>query len=67
MILKWVHPLLLRWAGDYIHLREVTTACAVAATGLLPGSRRRQTPTPGAMSATSWTSSPCTAPVTARS
>jgi integrase len=38
-----VHPLLLKWAGDYIHLREVTTADVIAATGLLSGSRRRQT------------------------
>jgi site-specific recombinase XerD len=38
-----VHPLLLAWAGHYIHLREVTTADVIAATGLLPPSRRRQT------------------------
>ena len=38
-----VHPLLLEWAGDYAHLREVTTADIIAATGLLPPSRRRQT------------------------
>src|SRR5204863_2632857 len=37
-----VHPLLLEWAGDYAHLREVTTADIIAATGLLPPSRRRQ-------------------------
>jgi len=38
-----VHPLLLAWAGHYIHLREVTTADVIAATGLLPASMRRQT------------------------
>src|SRR6266571_5233182 len=38
-----VHPLLLKWAGHYIHLREVTTADVIAATELLSGSRRRQT------------------------
>ena len=38
-----VHPLLLAWAGHYSHLREVTTADVIAGTGLLPGSRRRQT------------------------
>jgi len=38
-----VHPLLLAWAGHYIHLREVTTADVTAATELLPGSLRRQT------------------------
>jgi hypothetical protein len=43
MNLNRVHPLLLRWAGDYIHLREVTTADVIAATGLLSASRRRQT------------------------
>ena len=43
MNLNRVHPLLLEWAGDYIHLREVTTADVIAATGLLSGSRRRQT------------------------
>jgi integrase len=43
MNLNRVHPLLLKWAGDYIHLREVTTADVIAATELLPGSRRRQT------------------------
>ena len=40
MNLNRVHPLLLEWAGDYIHLREVTAADVVAATELLPGSRR---------------------------
>ena len=43
MNLNRVHPLLLAWAGHYIHLREVTTADVIAATGLLPASRRRQT------------------------
>jgi hypothetical protein len=43
MNLNRVHPLLLKWAGNYLHLREVTTADVIAATGLLPGSRRRQT------------------------
>ena len=43
MNLNRVHPLLLKWAGDYIHLREVTTADVIAATELLSGSRRRQT------------------------
>jgi integrase len=43
MNLNRVHPLLLKWAGDYIHLREVTTADVIAATEFLPGSRRRQT------------------------
>jgi hypothetical protein len=38
-----VRPLLLDWAGHYSHLREVTTADIIAATGLLPPSRRRQT------------------------
>ena len=38
-----VHPLLLAWAGHYTHLREVTGADVIAATGLLSGSRRRQT------------------------
>ena len=38
-----VHPLLPAWAGHYIHLREVTTAGVIAATGLLPPSRRRPT------------------------
>ena len=36
MNLNRVHPLLLAWAGHYIHLREVTTADVIAATGLLP-------------------------------
>ena len=31
-----VHPLLLEWAGHYVHLREVTTADVIAATGPLP-------------------------------
>ena len=43
MNLNRVHPLLLAWAGHYIHLREVTAADVTAATGLLPPSRRRQT------------------------
>ena len=43
MNLNRVHPLLLEWAGHYIHLREVTTADVIAATELLTGSRRRQT------------------------
>jgi hypothetical protein len=38
-----VHPLLLQWAGDYTHLREVTTADVTAATEPLHGSLRRQT------------------------
>jgi hypothetical protein len=38
-----VHPLLLEWAGHYVHLREVTAADVTAATALLPGSLRRQT------------------------
>ncbi|HEV3289800.1 MAG TPA: hypothetical protein VG123_12465, partial [Streptosporangiaceae bacterium] len=38
-----VHPLLLEWARHYCHLREVTTADVIAATGPLPPSRRRQT------------------------
>ena len=38
-----VHPLLLNWAGHYVHLREVTTADVTAATRLLHGSLRRQT------------------------
>ena len=38
-----VHPLLLEWAGHYTHLREVTAADVIAATGPLPPSRRRQT------------------------
>jgi site-specific recombinase XerD len=43
MNLNRVHPLLLAWARHYVHLREVTTADVIAATGLLPPSRRRQT------------------------
>ncbi len=43
MNLNRVHPLLLEWAGHYSHLREITTADVIAATGLLPPSRRRQT------------------------
>jgi hypothetical protein len=43
MNLNRVHPLLLEWAGHYAHLREVTTADVIAATELLPPSRRRQT------------------------
>jgi integrase len=43
MNLNRVHPLLPEWAGHYSHLREVTTADVIAATGLLPGSLRRQT------------------------
>ena len=38
-----VHPLLLDWAGHYVHLREVTAADVTAATALLPASLRRQT------------------------
>src|SRR2546429_351791 len=38
-----VHPLLLAWAGHYVHLREVTAADVIAATRLLPPSPRRQT------------------------
>ena len=36
MNLNRVHPLLLAWAGHYTHLREVTTADVIAATGPLP-------------------------------
>ena len=43
MNLNRVHPLLLAWAGHYVHLREVTTADVIAATGPLPPSQRRQT------------------------
>ena len=43
MNLNRVHPLLLRWARHYSHLREVTTADIIAATTPLPPSRRRQT------------------------
>ena len=38
-----VHPLLLAWAGHYVHLREVTAADVIAATGPLHGTLRRQT------------------------
>jgi hypothetical protein len=38
-----VHPLLLEWAGHYVHLREVTAADVTAATAPLAGSLRRQT------------------------
>ena len=43
MNLNRVHPLLLAWAGHYVHLREVTAADVTAATALLPPARRRQT------------------------
>jgi hypothetical protein len=43
MNLNRVHPLLLDWAQNYTHLREVTTADIITATGPLTGSRRRQT------------------------
>jgi hypothetical protein len=43
MNLNRAHPLLLAWAGQYIHLREVTTADIIAATEPLHGSLRRQT------------------------
>ena len=43
MNLNRVHPLLLAWARHYTHLREVTPADIIAATGLLPATRRRQT------------------------
>jgi len=43
MNLNRVHPLLLQWAGHYSHLREVTAADIITATGSLPPSRRRQT------------------------
>ena len=36
MNLNRVHPLLLDWAGHYIHLREVTAADVIAATGPCP-------------------------------
>ncbi len=39
MNLNRVHPLLLDWARHYSHLREVTTADVIAATGPLPASR----------------------------
>ena len=43
MNLNRVHPLLLEWGRHYAYLREVTPADVIAATGLLPPSRRRQT------------------------
>jgi integrase len=43
MNLNRVHPLLLDWAGSYVHLREITAADVIAATMLLHGSLRRQT------------------------
>jgi hypothetical protein len=43
MNLNRVHPLLLNWADHYVHLREVTAADVIAATGSLPATRRRQT------------------------
>ena len=43
MNLNRIHPLLLEWAGHYAHLREVTAADVIAATGPLPPSLRRQT------------------------
>ena len=42
MNLNRVHPLLLEWAGNYSHLREVTTADIITATEPLPATRRRQ-------------------------
>ena len=41
--LNRVHPLLLEWAVNYAHLREVTAADVIAATAPLSGSLRRQT------------------------
>jgi hypothetical protein len=41
MNLNRVHPLLLEWAGHYVHLREVTADDVTAATGPLHGSLRR--------------------------
>ena len=41
--LNRVHPLLLEWARNYVHLREVTAADVIAATEPLSGSLRRQT------------------------
>ncbi|HUZ22261.1 MAG TPA: hypothetical protein VMV07_00695 [Streptosporangiaceae bacterium] len=41
--LNRVHPLLLDWAGQYAHLREVTAADVAAACAPLTGSQRRQT------------------------
>ena len=38
MNLNRVHPLLLAWAGHYVHLREVTAADVTAATEALPRS-----------------------------
>ena len=43
MNLNRVQPLLLEWAEHYSHLREVTTADIITATGPLTGSLRRQT------------------------
>ncbi|WP_248960271.1 hypothetical protein [Sphaerisporangium perillae] len=43
MNLNRIHPLLLNWAKQYVHLREVTAADVITATSLLPGTRRRQT------------------------
>ena len=43
MNLNRVHPLLLDWAGRYVHLREVTAGDVITATEPLPGSLRRQT------------------------
>jgi integrase len=43
MNLNRVHPLLLEWAGRYVHLREVTATDVIAATEPLPASLRRQT------------------------
>lgn len=43
MNLNRVHPLLLEWAGNYAHLREITAADVVAATMPLHGSLRWQT------------------------
>jgi integrase len=43
MNLGRVHPLLLTWAEHYVHLREVTAADVITATGPLTGSVRRQT------------------------
>ena len=43
MNLNRVYPLLLEWAGRYVHLREVTAGDVITATEPLSGSRRRQT------------------------
>ena len=43
MNLNRVYPLLLAWAGHYVHLREVTAADVTAATEALPLTQRRQT------------------------